>query len=170
MEKIKSKNLFLTGLFAIAMALVVMFGFAACNEVQLKDSDFVGTWYVESEVDTYDGNSDTTTYARFQELHNKTNRTDDEEDEYVDAETMILMFNVTEEHKLFWKQYYANDSEYTEAGTWAIEENKLTANVSQLLAGDVTVEYKDGKIVINSSRVFKEKLETHKITLAKIAE
>ncbi|MBP5651748.1 MAG: hypothetical protein J6X00_03690 [Clostridia bacterium] len=134
---------------------------------ELKPADIVGEWYVESAVYTYNGSTDTSTFARFMELHNKADKTADEEDEYLDLETVILKFNVTSEGELQYKQYFADSSEYTAAGTWAIEDGKLTANVT-FVAGETAVEYKDGKIIVTSSRMWLEKLETQVMTLVKV--
>lgn len=170
MEKIRTKNLFLTGMLAVAMMFVVMFGFAACGEnnepKELKADDFVGVWEVESNVYTVDGDSDTTTLARFKELHDAGQTSDDE---YVDAATVILKFNVKADGTLQWKQYYADDTEYSNAGTWAIVDNKLTADFTGFLAGTVTVNYENNKIIVNQSRMWNEKQETTVVTLAKVA-
>lgn len=158
-------------LFAVLLCVLVCGSvLAACgsNKKELKSSDVVGEWYVESNVYTYNGSTDNSTFVRFAELHNKADRTADEDDEYVDMETVILMFNVTEDGKLQYKRYYADASEYVDGGTWAIEDGKLTANIT-MLAGEKTIEYKDGKIIVTQTRMWLEKLETTVITLAKVA-
>ena len=170
MEKIRSRSLFLTGVIAVAMMFVVMFGFAACGDnndpKELKAEDFVGVWEVESNVYTYDGATDTTTLARFKELHDA-GQTDG--DEYVDAATVILKFNVKADGTLQYKQYYADDADYSNAGTWAIVDNKLTADFTGCLAGTVTVSYENNKIVVNQSRMWNDKQETTVVTLVKVA-
>lgn len=165
----KTKNLFMTAMIAVAMMFAVVFCFAACGEQQdeeLKASDFVGVWEVESNVYTIDGDSDTTTLARFKELHDAGQTSGDE---YVDAATVILKFNVKADGTLQWKQYYAADADYADAGTWAIVDNKLTADFTGFLAGTVTVNYENNKIIVNQSRMWNEKQETTVVTLAKVA-
>ena len=184
----KILNFFAVALCAVAAGIM----FSACGEppanndptnntdnnpvvtTGLTDADFVGEWYVETYVDNYYANdveqTDTATYARFMELHNKANRTDDEESEYVDLETYIYKFKVTAEHTLLWKAYFADDTEYSPAGTgtWSIENNALNADITGFLAGTVTVAYQNGKIVVTATREWQGHPQVQTITLAKI--
>ena len=162
-------------LFAIMLCLALSsIAFVACGNKggeetkTLKAADFVGTWYVESEVYSYNGETDTSTYARFKELHDA-GVTASDNDEYADLETVINKFKVSEDGSLQWKQFYADDSDYDDAGTWAIVDNKLTVDLTGFLGGDVTVEYTNGKIVIHQSFMWLEKLQTTDITLVKVA-
>ena len=157
-------------MFALALFVAVAgVALAACGgkSEPVTEEKVVGEWYVESHVYTYNGQKDTSTYKRFMELHNKADKTTDEEDEYADLETVILMFNATEEGELQFKHYFADAEEYADAGTWAIEDGKLTTEIT-ILAGDKTVEYKKGKLIITQTRMWQEKLEKQVITLVRV--
>lgn len=164
---------FIYTMLAFMFVLPIAFGLVACGnkEEELKPADFVGTWYTETQVDKRDGETTgTETYARFMELHNKASRTPEEDDEYANLETYIFMFNVKSDGTLQYKQYFADEADYSDAGTWAIKDNKLTAEITMFPEdGTVSVEYTNGKIVIKYSRDYLGHLYEQHITLAKLA-
>lgn len=170
MEKFRTKNLFLAGLLGLAMIFAVTFCFAACGGKELKPSDVTGEWYVETYVSSYNGNTDTSTFARFMELHNKADKTVDEEDEYVDLETVIYMWKAKEDGTLQCKPYFADEADYRSYGTWEVKDGKLNATITWFAQGDQTVEYKDGKITITNTRMWQDKPDTAIVTLAKVVK
>lgn len=161
---------FIYSLLAFMFVLPLALGLVACKneEPKLKASDFVGEWYIETNVYTQGEESHTYTCARFVELHDKTDKTQAEIDEYDDLDVEIWMYRANDDGTLQKKHYYADESEYDAAGTWAIENNKFKAVVTEFSASEQTVEYKGGKIVVTHSRMWHEQLETTVLTLAKV--
>ena len=160
---------FIYTMLAFMFVLPLAFGLVGCQKDEtVKAEDVTGTWYVETYVHSYNGSTDTSTQARLVQLHDKASKTTDEEDEYADLATVIYMWKATADGKLYCKPYYDADSEYAEYGTWAIEDGKLTATITWFAAGETTVEYKGGKIIINYTRMWLEKPETTVVTLAKV--
>lgn len=167
---------FLYTMLAFMFVLPLALGLVACDKEeaatpQLTKANFVGEWYVYSEDYTYDTTHEVYTYARLKELHDA-GETASENDEYADLETYIYMFQLRNDGRIQWKDYYADETEYdenTDAGTWGIENNQFWANVDTFYAGNKTVEYKNGDIVITRTRMWQEKLETSIITFKKVA-
>ena len=157
--------------FALALFVAVAgVALAACGgKTEVKEEDIVGEWYMESYQDTYGDTTNEYKFTDFKALHDKGSaRTPEEDDEYVDLETYFYMYKATADGKLQWKKYYADESEYDDAGTWAIENGELTTAMTTV-SGEPETEYKNGKIIVTFTRTFAEQLQTQKIVLAKVA-
>lgn len=160
MEKIRTKNLFLTGILAVAMMFVVMFGFAACGEdgkVALTEENVTGNYNVTKVVYTPTGENPqakTCTKAQFEAMET----TDDDYDLF---EGWFYTYEVKEDHSII------QEGNTSPMATWGITDGKLTYEPT-----DTTFEssatWDNGKIVVTINVTLGGFQGTYVLTLEKV--
>ena len=155
MEKIRTKNLFLTGILAVAMMLVVMFGFAACGDakVELTEENLVGTYDVTNAVFTptaenqYNRQAATCTKAEFNAIKTKaeagTELTEDEEYKYYEVfDGYFETYEIKADNTIV----VSNN----QTATWAIENGELTytSTIQGNTSWQFSVAWDNGKIIV----------------------
>ena len=155
MEKTRTRSLFLTGVIAVAMMFVVMFGFAACGEakIELTEENVVGTYDVTNAAFTptaenqYNRQAATCTKAEFEAIKAKvdagTELTEDEEYKYNE-----VFYDYFARYEIKADNTIAIENH--QVATWAIENGELTytSTIQGNTDWQFAVAWDNGKIIV----------------------